>query len=312
MYLWGRFWTMNQPLRYYRKRWHGRGSLTMRKKMSDVVNWYLVRMGLFGLSKSNQRMKRVAGLRITEEMGGKYLSAAPLRGVPRLTKEDVRLFKARLLSEGKKESTVQKYIIIGGTMIMAVNDIMDWQLPNPFERAGKGLEQRPREREVTKDEENKILLGLNAEYRDVLTVILETGMRVGEVINLTWDRIDAPGRWVMLDTMDNKSRRFRKVALSERALEVLLRQKGARKPFTVRYDSFIRAFHRSRERGGVSHCTPHDFRRTFGYRRRRAGVDLDSLQAQFGHKSRETTERVYARVDESKARQAVLSSGMAL
>jgi integrase len=302
-----------QNTSYYRKRWHGQGSLTMRKKMSEVVNWYLPRMGIFGLSASNQRLKNLVGQLIIREMGNKYLSAAPLKGVPRLTREDVKRFRSKLLSEGKKESTVLKYIVIGGTMIMAVNRTMDWNMPNPFSAEGKGLSERPREREITQDEQTAIMFGMPGKYRDILNIILDTGMRIGEVINLTWDRVDLVNQWITLESKDNKSRRFRKVALSVRAADIISKQeKSSGKVFNVRYDTFRQAFHRARIKAGVAHCTPHDFRRTFGYRRRRAGVDLDALQAQFGHKSRETTERIYAKVDESKARQAVLSCGQAL
>lgn len=302
---------------YYRKRWRGRGNSAMRKTMQDVVNWYLVRMGLFGLSHSDQKMKYAVGQRIIQEMGKKYLSAAPLRGVPRLTRDDVALFRAKLISEGKRDTTIARYLTIGTTMINKVNKQMDWSLPNPFEGATDGLVYEPREREITGDEQTAILFGLKGVYRDVLLVMLESGMRIGEVTGLTWDRVDLKTGWVSFGKLDNKSRRPRKVALSDKAVEIMSKQPRTRqwvfvnRGAQVRYQAFWRAFEKAKEKVAPD-CTSHDFRRTYGYRARRAGVDLDDLQVQLGHKSRSTTERIYAKLDEERARNAVLVRGKAI
>lgn len=290
----------------------------MRKKMSEIVNWYLARMGLFGLSISDQKMKHIVGKRIIEEMGNKYLSSVPLRGVPRLMREDVSLFRAKLANEGKKDTTLSRYLTVGSTMINTVNHHMDWNLPNPFEKATRGLVYEPRVREITADEQTAILFGLKGVYRDVLLVMLESGMRVGEVIGMTWDRVDIRGGWLTLGKADNKSRRMRKVALSDRAVEIIHKQpKVSAYVFTddgqkIRYCTFWCALKVAKQRAGADDCTSHDFRRTFGRRARRAGAELDDLQVQLGHKSRVTTERVYAQLDEQRARNAVLISGKAI
>ena len=155
-------------------------------------------------------------------------------------------------------------------------------------------------------------------YRDILLLKLETGIRIGEVIGLTWERCDLAAGWVYFGKHDNKSKRPRTVALSVKAVELISKQPKYKqwvflnKGDKVKYQTFIKAFHKARIKAGVGHCTPHDFRRTFGYRKRRGGVELDALQAQFGHKSRTTTERVYARVDQERARESVLAYGKAL
>jgi len=290
----------------------------MRKKFADIMEWYLHRMQLFGLSISDQKIKHYVGKRLVEEMGNKYLSQGVLKGVPRLKRQDVRKFRASLEQQGLKDTTIQRYVLVGCTVIKTVNRENDWDLPNPFSDMIHGLVYEPREREITGDEQTALLFGLSEIYRDILLVMLDTGMRGGEVINLTWGRVDIEGGWALFGKMDNKSRKPRRAALSDRAIEIIRKQpKGHDRVFTrkgdiVRYQGFIKAFHKARKAANIEHCTPHDFRRTFGYRRRRDEVPLDWLQKQLGHQSIVTTEKIYAKLDDDKARGAVISHGKAL
>ncbi len=274
-------------------------------------------MGRFGLSIADQKVKRsVAKSVLIPEFEKKWLSYGQLRGKPKLVKGDVMALRSRLLSEGKADSTVAKYLLVGSTAINKAEEYQEWVLPNPFKGTCRGLEAEVREREITKDEETKILFRFI--YKEILIVMVECGMRRGELDTLKRDQVyrDSDGWWIKLRFKSNK---WRKVALSPLALRTIQKQPKRsdyvftnKKGESVKYQTFIKAFHRAREKAKVDHCTPHDFRRTFGYRKRRGGAELDDLQAQYGHASRSTTERVYAKVDERKSQNAVLACGKAL
>lgn len=76
-------------------------------------------------------------------------------------------------------------------------------------------------------EVEKILDATRPPYRSALTMLAETGMRVGELVWLTWDDIDFVGAWIHIRPKDGwrpKSGDHRSVPMSARARKVLLAQ----------------------------------------------------------------------------------------
>jgi integrase len=90
---------------------------------------------------------------------------------------------------------------------------------------------------------------------------LETGMRAGEILNLTWDQVDLDQCCLRLDKTKNGSRRT--VGLTHEAVEVLqkLPRTGAA-VITNDYDTsgLDRAFASARKAAGIKNLHYHDLR----------------------------------------------------
>ena len=144
----------------------------------------------------------------------------------------------------------------------------DWSLPidNPVSGIRKPPAPRHRERRLEGDEE-AWLLKVAAESKATtlpfcITLALETGMRAGEIVNLSWEQIDLSNNVIRLDMTKNGDRRV--VPLSEVA-ESLIRAlprplRGGR--LTGFHDSngLGAAFRRACMRAGITGLRFHDLR----------------------------------------------------
>jgi integrase len=95
---------------------------------------------------------------------------------------------------------------------------------------------------------------------------LFTGMRRGEVLGLTWERVDRARGVVVLDSTSTKSKRRREVPLNSRADAVLARRgsESAGLVFsTRRWDHFRTAWEGAVERAKLVDFHFHDLRHTF-------------------------------------------------
>ncbi|HEY0459209.1 MAG TPA: site-specific integrase [Pyrinomonadaceae bacterium] len=91
-------------------------------------------------------------------------------------------------------------------------------------------EEEPRSRTLKGDEEQRLMLQLEkpeyARYKPMFVTLLETGMRIGELKNITWamvKNLDQPERChFALTARATKTKKARTVPFSERVREILL------------------------------------------------------------------------------------------
>lgn len=144
----------------------------------------------------------------------------------------------------------------------------DWSLPldNPILNLRKPPPPRPRDRRLAGDEEARLLAAARASHAEALelciVLALETGMRAGEIKELTWKQIDFAQHVIVLDETKNGDKRI--VPLSLRA-ESALRTRprpitGGR--LTRFYDrhGLSTAFRRACQRAGIEGLHFHDLR----------------------------------------------------
>lgn len=143
-----------------------------------------------------------------------------------------------------------------------------------------------------------------------LVVAYDSGMRISEVLGLTWAQIDLQAGRLVLDATQTKTEAARIIYLSERVLEGLRALRASPwhpdspyvfahpqtgKPRTVPRKGFARAFPE-----GV-HI--HDLRRSFVTQARKAHVPESVVMRMSGHKTRAVFDR-YNIVDEEDLREA--------
>lgn len=228
----------------------------------------------------------------------------------RFTTERVESYRARLVREGRLSArTVNKRLVALHGIFRRAQKV--WGLStNP----AAGVERQPLKRsgdfDVLEPDEVR-LLALAAETEDdaaFLLVAAFTGLRLGEMLALTWRDVDFGKRLVRVRRSVTRGRvgapksgKVRSVPLIDeaaRALDGLSRRErftadddlvfpsaagGHRNDATLR-----RAFHEARERAGLRRVRLHDLRHTFGTLAV-AAFPLSDVQAYMGHADVTTT-----------------------
>lgn len=133
---------------------------------------------------------------------------------------------------------------------------------------------------------------LSRRDKALLTLLLDTGIRLGEAYSLTWEGV---GEEVIL--VDGKTGP-REVPISTWARWVLL---GVELPWRGRQgeltrDGIAQAVRRCLRRAGIARGGPHLLRHTFARLYLRAGGDAFSLQRILGHRDLATT-RIYVELE---------------
>jgi len=159
--------------------------------------------------------------------------------------------------------------------------------------------KKVRVRWITHEQARTLLLELPEHQRDVVVFALSTGLRQGNVLGMTWDRIFLERRSAIVDHGDTKNADALGVALNDIAVAVLERQQGKHKTavFTYRGEPLrsanTRAWRKALVRAGIRNFRWHDLRHTWASWLRQAGVATWVLQELGGWKS-ESMVRRYA------------------
>lgn len=129
-----------------------------------------------------------------------------------------------------------------------------------------------------------------------IRLLMFTGMRVSEVLNLRWSEVDLEGGCIWLE--DSKTGP-KDISLNSAAREVLSAQpkkqdndyifpgRRAGRPLT----DLKRPWHRIRSRARLDDMQLHDFRRTFAATAAAGGLSLYQIGQLLGHRSQQTTAR---------------------
>ena len=164
---------------------------------------------------------------------------------------------------------------------------------NPARSVWKEEEDNVRD-EILEPAQFEELQAHSADYlRPINLVAYATGMRWGEIINLTWEKVDLKGGFIRLKGTDTKNRKGRLVPLDLfPGLRAMFKElyKGrvlhtshvflhAGQPIR----SIKEAFKAACKRAGIMNFRFHDFRHTAITNMRRAGIDALTIMQISGH-----------------------------
>jgi integrase len=167
--------------------------------------------------------------------------------------------------------------------------------------------------------ENPQTVKARHEVADIFEINLNTGMRGGECVRLTWPQVDWEGEQIYLGETKNGEPRF--VPMNSRVLEILRRRYEARSSKFVfpnpsgmapRYD-YTRTFRRVAEQLNLPYgqrtkdgFTMHTTRHTATTRMLHRGHDVATVQEIVGHSDRTMT-LVYSHASQRTKRRAIES-----
>ncbi|RPJ38705.1 MAG: site-specific integrase, partial [Deltaproteobacteria bacterium] len=183
---------------------------------------------------------------------------------------------------------------------------------NPCWKVTRLSEKNARDRVVSKEELDMLLEKLPRHAADIVAVGYHTGMRAGEIFNLTWDRVNMKEGFLVLTQQDTKTEEARHVYFNGSVREILGRLGKVRhishnhvfsyegKPLK----SIKTALANALEETGIKDFRFHDLRHTWTTNARKAGVDRTVIMKPTGHKTLSMFTR-YNSVDEDDAKQAL-------
>jgi len=184
-----------------------------------------------------------------------------------LSSADIATYRDERMKTVAPSTVVRELAIISHAIEVAQRE-WGYLLPfNPVKRIRRPTVANARSRRLEGEEEQRLLdacdIGRTPCLKSLLVVAIETGMRRGELLSLTWANIDLPGRVAHLELTKNGSRRD--VPLSARATEALatLRHEAAKpddRPFPLTPGALEQAWNRLRARAGVRDLRFHDLR----------------------------------------------------
>jgi len=148
-------------------------------------------------------------------------------------------------------------------------------------------------------EEYEALKGIaDAQMRAIIVLGYRTGIRLGQITGLTWERVFFAERIIKL-TEATKNKKGRRVPLHAEAIEALqaLGSKKSGPVFAVSKSAASKRFVRLTTRLKIKDLRFHDFRHTACTLMRRAGVDIFTIAKIVGHRDMASMQR-YQTIDQ--------------
>jgi integrase len=184
-------------------------------------------------------------------------------------------------------------------------------LANPVKEVKLLREDNQVTRVLSEEDEEKLLESSSAHIRGVIICALETGMRLGEILDLRWEHVDLREGIILVEK--TKTWQSREIPISPRLREVLLSQgrRGERDSvFSWRDGKSIGSvktgYKAALRRAGLEgkQYRFHDLRHTFATRLVMNGEDIITVRDLLGHSSVVTTQR-YAHSGREDKRKAI-------
>lgn len=219
-----------------------------------------------------------------------------------ITPQDIDRLKSELAAE-RAPATVNRYLAcLKHLYNRAIRD--GNARGNPVKAVSLFRENNARVRWLAPEEEKALLPVVPDPFRSLCVVAIHTGLRLGELLGLTWSRADFRTAILTVDRSNHGG--ARRVPMNSRVREVLKRIPrvlGEPRVFadcrkvSHRFPVWARG-------AGLADLRFHDLRHTFASRLVMAGVDLVTVKELMGHKTLAMTLR-YAHLSPSHQRQAV-------
>ncbi|MFI5341062.1 MAG: tyrosine-type recombinase/integrase [Candidatus Methylomirabilales bacterium] len=227
--------------------------------------------------KSYRRRLKV----LTYAFGDMYLTA--------LRQSDVERYVAA------RSRAVKPWTVVGeiSTLKQMLGTAIRWDYlwKNPAQ-AVKKPKAKYRTRHLDETEMHLLLAFCSAKIRPIVSLAFHAGMRQGELLDLTWDRVHLDLRTIFLP--DTKGDEPQTVHLNDSAVEELraiARRPGDPRVFRVHPRTLNYQFRDACTKAGIADFRFHDSRHTFCSRLVELGANLRAVQALARHKQISMTMR---------------------
>ena len=204
-------------------------------------------------------------------------------------------------SRDVKPSTLARELGVLRAAIRHCRQRLGWDIPVVTD-GQMPREPRGRIRWITYEESDRLINAVSnraAHYlRDYIILSLHTGLRKGELLSLTWGRIDEVNRVIHFEPHHHKSDTYAAVPLNQTAWDVLEKRRTLKQgPYVLMRKSgkaigdIKKGFRAACEAAGIENFTPHDLRHTCASWLVQSGVPLEIAKEILRHADIATTMR---------------------
>lgn len=263
-----------------------------------------------------------------------------------LTPQDIQSFINTLTDKGYSYSTIKKaYNALNSALKFALerdyirkNPCIGIKLPKQIQRAKSDIEF------FSDEEVKKIVNAAISRYKTgryrykhgyAIIILLNTGMRVGELLALKWDNVDFENRqiyvtetrgqiidrsdseqkYIMADRSTKTQSSCRYIPMNAKTEEALnyFKSLGYNNPYVmansnnnvISYRNLFRVLSIILAEKNINHGSPHTLRHTFATRLFRNGVDIKVISELLGHSDISITYNIYTHVIQEQKKKAV-------
>ncbi len=268
-----------------------RGDLGIEEKRRERVRFDDLADRFLDYSKSNKRSWKRDGVSINalrRAFSGKMIDEIKPGMIERYRDQRKRQITG---------SSVNRELACLKTML---NKAIFWELAdeNPMRGVKFLRENRQRSRYLTRDEIDRLLDACSKHLRPIVIFALNTGMRLSEILGLTWDRVNFEEGIVEL--VETKSGDIRQVPLTPDARDAI-ESVGRKNRYVFTYKgegmkSVKFSFKKACRGAGIDDLRFHDLRHTWASYFMMGGGNLYDLMVMGGWKSIKMVQR-YAHLD---------------
>jgi integrase len=219
-----------------------------------------------------------------------------------------KMLKSKLrFGSNYKPATVNRMVALMKRVFnLAIRE--DMVLKNPCWKVTMLKEDNKRDRILSGDEFNRLLAELPAYLKPIISLAYYSGMRRGEILKLTWKKVNMQEGYLDLEPEDTKNSEPRRIYFNDVLLDIFKRAgkvRNLKHDFVFTYKGkpikeFREGFNKALERAGIENFHPHDLRHTFNTNMRKARVDQTVIMKLTGHKTLAMFTR-YNTVDQADA-----------
>ncbi len=215
-----------------------------------------------------------------------------------ITTDTIAKYKTKREADGVVPGTINRELALLRVAFNMARRQWKWCRTNPVSDAGMCPGEVERDRWLTPEEEARLLPACPRWLQEIVVFDLNTGLRVGEMVALTWPAVDLQRK--ILTVLKSKNKTKRVVPLNQTALAILQNRLRSTKTdrvfYSARHTPYLgnniwRACARIAKRVKVENFRFHDLRHTFATRLVQNGVDLYRVQRLLGHKDSSMTQR---------------------
>jgi len=217
-----------------------------------------------------------------------------------VTPKMIVAYKNQRYIDGVKPATINRELASLKKAFNLARREWEWCTDNPVCRVSMERENNTRDRWLTVEEETRLFNAAGPWLRELMLFAIHTGMRMGEILGLTWAGVDLFRRTVTVFKSKNGERRT--IPLNQTALELLKNKYGSRSVETqlvfpsdartrLNASNISRSLNLALGKAKMTDFHFHDLRHTCATRMVQGGVDLYKVQRLLGHKSPIMTQR---------------------
>src|SRR5262249_33793835 len=160
---------------------------------------------------------------------------------------------------------------------------------NPMRRVKFLHEDNDVLRILSREEEERLLAHCSPYLQDLIVFAINTGLRAGDILNLTWEEVDLEGNVIIPKV--RKNRKQLEVPLNDEAERVVRAWHGIKKCRYVfynpetgdRFKDLWLGLKKACRKAGLEAVNWHTFRHTFATRVNKNGADIVTLKELLGH-----------------------------